>query len=73
MRVFKTASLVILISIFSVVLSAAKESAEAVPVIEVENLTYEFKQVSQGEIVKHDFRIFNRGTAPLEIRKVKPG
>jgi len=44
-----------------------------IPVIEVENATYEFDQVTQGEVVKHDFRVFNRGEAPLEIKSVKPG
>jgi hypothetical protein len=44
-----------------------------VPVIEVENATYDFDQVTQGEVVKHDFRVFNRGEAPLEIKSVKPG
>ena len=44
-----------------------------VPAIEVENATYEFDQVTQGEVVKHDFRVFNRGEAPLEIKSVKPG
>ena len=46
---------------------------EKVPVIEVENATYDFHQVTQGEPVKHDFRVFNRGEAPLEIKSVKPG
>ena len=44
-----------------------------VPVIEVENANYEFGQVTQGEVVKYDFRVFNRGKAPLEIKSVKPG
>jgi hypothetical protein len=44
-----------------------------VPVIEVENAIFEFDQVTQGEIVKHDFRVLNRGEAPLEIKSVKPG
>lgn len=46
---------------------------EPVPVIEVEQPTYDFKQVSQGEVVKHDFRVFNRGEVSLEIKKVQPG
>jgi hypothetical protein len=44
-----------------------------VPVIAVDIATYEFDQVTQGETVKHDFRVFNRGEAPLEIKSVKPG
>jgi hypothetical protein len=61
------------------VIQAAEQDKEApitakeVPVIEVENATYDFNQVTQGEPVKHDFRVFNRGEAPLEIKSVKPG
>ena len=46
---------------------------EAVPVIEIEGAAYDFRQVKQGEVIKHDFRVFNRGKAPLQIKKVKPG
>ena len=46
---------------------------EAAPVIEVEGATYDFHEVKQGEVIKHDFRVFNRGKAPLEIKNVKPG
>jgi len=54
-------------------LSQAAGEKEATPVIEVEEPTYGFHQVTQGEVVKHDFRVFNRGNAPLEIKSVKPG
>ena len=54
--------------------SAEEDKAEqAVPVIEVDTPVYDFKEVAQGKVVKHDFRVLNRGTAPLEIEKVKPG
>ncbi|OEU47344.1 MAG: hypothetical protein BA872_00675 [Desulfobacterales bacterium C00003060] len=49
------------------------EEKEAIPIIKVEMPTYDFRQVSQGEVVKHDFRVFNRGSAPLEIKNVRPG
>lgn len=51
---------------------AAEEQAPA-PVIEIEEATYEFGEVQQGEEVKHTFKVFNRGNAPLEIKNVKPG
>jgi hypothetical protein len=54
-------------------LSQAAGEKEATPVIEVEESTYDFHQVTQGEVVRHDFRVFNRGTAPLDIKNVKPG
>jgi hypothetical protein len=56
-----------------VALTQAAGEKEAVPVIEVEEPTYDFHQVNQGEVVKHDFRVFNRGNAPLQIKNVKPG
>jgi hypothetical protein len=56
-----------------VALTQAAGEKEAIPVIEVEEPTYDFRQVTQGEVVKHDFRVFNRGNAPLEIKNVKPG
>ena len=51
----------------------AAEEQKAVAAIEIEEPAYDFRQVSQGEVVKHDFRVFNRGSAPLEIKSVKPG
>lgn len=51
----------------------ATEAAEPVASIMVEQPTYEFGTVSQGDVVKHDFRVFNRGSAPLNIKGVKPG
>ena len=54
-------------------LAQAEGEKEAIPVIEVEEPTYDFHQVTEGETIKHDFRVFNRGKAPLEIKSVKPG
>jgi hypothetical protein len=49
------------------------QEKEAAPIIEVEKPTFDFDQVLEGKEVKHAFRVFNRGTAPLEIKSVKPG
>lgn len=54
-------------------LTQAVEEKKASPVIEVEQPTYDFHQINQGEVVRHDFRVFNRGNAPLDIKNVKPG
>ncbi len=48
------------------------EEKVPVPLMEIENPTYNFGEVMQGGVVKHDFQLFNRGTVPLEIKKVKP-
>ena len=73
MRVLGSILLGCLVLIVWAGFTQATEETVAVPVIELEMPTYEFDQVSEGEVVEHDFRVFNRGTAPLEIKKVKPG
>lgn len=54
-------------------ISQSEKEKQAAPVMAVEMPTYDFDQVKEGDIVKHDFRVLNRGNAPLEIRSVKPG
>lgn len=54
-------------------LSLAAGENKATPVIEVEEPTHDFQQVTEGETIKHDFLVYNRGKAPLEIKSVKPG
>jgi hypothetical protein len=80
MKVLKgTLCLFLVLAVWVGLIQAAEQdskvpmAAKEVPVIEVENATYDFDQVTQGDVVKHDFRVFNRGEAPLEIRSVKPG
>jgi hypothetical protein len=73
MKVFRVLFLGCLVMMVSAGIPQAAEENKPVPVIKIENAIYDFHQVSQGEIVKHDFRVFNRGSAPLEIKSVKPG
>lgn len=49
----------------------AENKAENVPVIEIMTPLYDFGEVPRGEIVKHDYTVMNKGTAPLEIKRVK--
>ncbi len=56
--------------------SAKKNAAvgkQGGPVVEVKAPSFNFGTVSRGEVVKHDFQVFNKGDVPLEIEKVKPG
>ena len=73
MKVIKRILCQCLIVVMWVGVTHAAGEGEAVPVLEVEEAIYDFRQVTQGEVVKHDFRVFNRGDAPLEIKSVRPG
>jgi len=53
-------------------LARAQGEKELAPVIEVETPIHDFDQVVQGEIVTHDFQVFNRGNAALTIQRVSP-
>lgn len=48
-------------------------SPAAFPVIHIPESTYEFQSVVEGANVVHDFVIQNKGTAILDITKVRPG
>lgn len=71
----RISSLTLFIMLAAVILIKPCYGAEDVPepVIELKNDTYHFGQVKEGEIVTHDFKLFNRGETVLEIKKVKPG
>ncbi len=73
MRVSKIIVLVCFSIMVGTGIVQADEEKKGIPIIEVENPTYDFGQVNQGVILKHDFRVFNRGSAPLKIKRVKPG
>jgi hypothetical protein len=71
---------VLILVLFAVVWMGSVYGAEegateqaAAPLIVLNEPIYHFGEVSEGEVVKHDFRVLNNGTAPLEIKKVKPG
>lgn len=62
-----------LVLIVWVGLTQAAGEKEAIPVIEIEEPTHNFHRAAEGEVVKHDFQVFNRGKAPLLIKNVRPG
>jgi hypothetical protein len=43
------------------------------PKMVIEQTEYNAKEVRQGEIIKHTFKILNAGDQVLEIKSVKPG
>ena len=55
--------------ILTVALSAGR--AWAGPLLTVEEPSFDFGAVLQGDKVEHTFHLINRGDAPLEIHKVK--
>jgi hypothetical protein len=73
MKALKPVLLTVLFWMLSTSPAPALNETEKAPKIVVDRSTYEFEQVSQGDIVTHDFLVRNQGTATLEIKKVKPG
>ena len=43
------------------------------PKMVIEQTDYDAKEVKQGDIINHAFKVMNKGDQPLEIKSVKPG
>ena len=43
------------------------------PKMVIEQKEYDAKEVKQGEVINHTFKILNTGDQALEIKSVKPG
>ncbi|MFC1863701.1 DUF1573 domain-containing protein [Thermodesulfobacteriota bacterium] len=43
------------------------------PKMVIEQTDYDAKEVNQGDIIEHTFKVLNTGDQPLEIKSVKPG
>jgi hypothetical protein len=65
--------IVLTATVFSATNFYGAAEKETNPVIELPDTTHRFGRVNEGDVVTHDFKVFNRGDAVLEIKKVEPG
>jgi len=49
------------------------QQQEAGPRIVVEENWFDARQVKEGDIIGHTFKVFNKGDSVLNIKDVKPG
>jgi len=43
------------------------------PKIVVKEPVFDFKEIKEGDVVQHTFKVFNEGDEILEIKDVRPG
>jgi hypothetical protein len=43
------------------------------PKMVIRDPVFDFKEVKEGEVLDHTFKVFNHGDQDLVIKKVKPG
>lgn len=58
---------------FTVYLSIAWAKNATGPKIVLEEKSADYKEVDQGDIIEHTFKVLNEGDQLLEIKSVKPG
>lgn len=63
----------LMIMAFSTHVLSLETKEDAVPVAEVSTPEFRFESVPEGAKVTHPYVIHNRGSAPLEVLKVKTG
>ncbi len=54
-------------------LCLAQDQAGKVPRMTVEGREFDFKDVKEGTVLEHTFKILNKGDEPLKIISVRPG
>jgi hypothetical protein len=53
------------------IMSVFPFSAQAGPILEIDETTYSAGDVYAGEVIEHRFIIANAGDAPLEVQRVR--
>ena len=70
-RVFEITLLVFLLSVFWGHTLLAQENRGAK--IVVKEPVFDFKEIKEGDVVQHTFKVLNEGDQILEIKNVRPG
>ena len=72
MKLFSTlASLCVLLCV-ALTLSSAAQTPSGPSMVLPERF-FDFKEVDEGKVIEHTFRVLNKGDQFLQIRKVNPG
>jgi hypothetical protein len=70
-RLFTLASLVVLL--FFALFSSSPAQSPSGPSMVLSERSFDFKDVEEGKVVEHAFKVLNKGNQPLEIKNVNPG
>lgn len=70
-RVFALASFAVLLCFGLASFSPAKTPSG--PSMVLPERFFDFKQVEEGKVLEHTFKVLNKGDQVLEIKKVNPG
>jgi hypothetical protein len=70
-RVLQVALSILLLSVFWGHPVPAQENRG--PKIVVKEPVFDFKEIKEGDVVQHTFKVLNEGDQILEIKSVRPG
>jgi len=62
----------LLILCLSAYVPAAMAQNAADPRMVLREKSFDFKEVNEGKVLEHTFKVFNEGPGPLQIIKVRP-
>ncbi len=70
-RLFTPASLCFLLCF--ALLSFSQAQTPSGPSMVLPERSFDFKEVEEGKVLEHSFKVLNKGNQPLEIKNVNPG
>ncbi len=62
----------IFILLFAMADTRAEEGKDG-PVMVIPESIFDFKEVKEGTLLEHSFRVYNKGNGVLTIKRIKPG
>ena len=70
----RKSSLVFLLLAMCLILGSWTAAAQEIkePIMVMEERSFDFKEVKEGEVLEHTFKVLNKGTRDLKIKKVQP-
>jgi len=64
--------IILIVSITSIAIAENAEKNTGKPILSIDEQTFDAREVDEGAVIEHAFKILNKGDQPLEITKVKP-
>lgn len=73
MKKYLVAGCLLIFTLLVISFPSFSQDAQGIPNLALKEQEFDFGKVKEGSRIIHEFIVQNKGTVPLEIKKVSPG